>query len=44
VLTLLVIPTIYDLMCGARDVIWGYLFPARPAHDLADHPTVVPAK
>jgi HAE1 family hydrophobic/amphiphilic exporter-1 len=45
-LTLLVIPTIYDLMCGARDVVWGWLFPARPAsaHDLADHPTVVPGK
>jgi HAE1 family hydrophobic/amphiphilic exporter-1 len=45
-LTLLVIPTIYDLMCGVRDVVWGFLFPARPAHghDLADHPTVVPGK
>jgi HAE1 family hydrophobic/amphiphilic exporter-1 len=41
VLTLLVIPTIYDLMCGVRDAAWGFLFPARPA---PDHPAPAPAK
>jgi HAE1 family hydrophobic/amphiphilic exporter-1 len=34
-LTLLVIPTIYDLICGIRDRVWGWIVPKHPveAHE-----------
>ncbi|MEQ1565423.1 MAG: efflux RND transporter permease subunit [Myxococcota bacterium] len=40
-LTLLVIPSIYNLFSTARDRIWGWLFP--PSADAAVHPAPHPA-
>ncbi|MCB9685595.1 MAG: efflux RND transporter permease subunit [Alphaproteobacteria bacterium] len=37
-LTLLVIPTIYDMLAGARDTVMRWVMPARPAHP-EPHPT-----
>jgi multidrug efflux pump subunit AcrB len=44
-LTLLVIPTIYDLMTQVRDAVMRWVLPARPAPSHSDHaPLPTPGK